>query len=491
MTRDSVPDPAEIDNKNSFGAALTLLREQAGLTVRDIARAVGIPAATAGDYFAGRSLPPLKMAEVLPAIVRACGIADPVQVDQWRMALIRARRESRGDSKVPYRGLSTYERADAEWFFGRAQLVTFMVRRLNKARSAGIPLTVLGVSGSGKSSLLRAGVAATLAADGYVPLLVTPGRNPCRGLADQLAVALRMPVELVDHVLHTKPQLIGDLTRRLDRAALIVDQLEELFIARSDVTIQQTFLSAVDALSQAGMAVTLGVRADCLAFASRQPLLRRSLDEAVLVGQLDEDGLRQAIVGPARLARVEVAPELVDRLLADFDAAARSRVPAEPAGVPADPLPLLSHALLATWRHRRRGPLSLADYLATGGLTDCVRRSAELTLDSLNPAQRELARGLFRALVNRDDRTARVRRRVPRAELHQALGARQARDIDLIVDRFAAQRLLTAAEGTVEITHDALLRAWPRVTAWLADGARNEASDRGRLAGSELETYQG
>jgi transcriptional regulator with XRE-family HTH domain len=477
-------DPREINDRNDFGAALTLLRDRAGLTVRDIAKAVGIPAATAGDYFAGRALPSAKMAEVVPAIVRACGLTDPVALDQWRNSLIRIRRAPRAVRKaMPYRGLATFQIDDAEWFFGRDNLVADLKRKRAELGRAGVPLTVLGVSGSGKSSLLRAGMVAELAAEGRArTLLMTPGGNPCRRLADQLCQILRMPADRVDHVLHTNPALVGDLARRSSPATLVVDQLEELLVTGADPLIQRTFLTALDALSRAGIAVVFGLRADCHASAAGHRELHRSLAEAFVVGPMSEASLVAAITGPAGRSGVGVNADLVENLLGDFDVAARAWVPAESAGVPADPLPLLSHALLLSWRRRERGPLTAAHYAETGGLRDCVRRSAETALAALDARHRMLARDVFLDLVRADGGTTRIRRRVPTAVIATGVPDRM---VENIVAHFAAQHLLTVGPGTVEIAHDAVLRAWPRLTAWLAGRASwsDEFSPRTGVSG--------
>src|ERR1700722_18682127 len=116
------PDPRRIATPPDFGRELTLARQRAGLTVREVARAVGIPASTAGDYFAGRHLPPPSQPGLLPRILRVCGETDPAQLREWVSALNQIRRgpgRRPAASTAPYRGLASFQPEDAPWFFGR------------------------------------------------------------------------------------------------------------------------------------------------------------------------------------------------------------------------------------------------------------------------------------------------------------------------------------------------------------------------------------
>ena len=153
---DEEPDPRGIASQGDFGRELTLVRQHAGLTVREVARAVGIPASTAGDYFAGRHLPPPSQPGLLPRILRLCGETDPAQLREWVSALNRIRRgPGRRPTAVtaPYRGLASFQPEDAPWFFGREAITARLVRLAAEAAPPGVPLTVVGPSGSGKSSL--------------------------------------------------------------------------------------------------------------------------------------------------------------------------------------------------------------------------------------------------------------------------------------------------------------------------------------------------
>ena len=156
---DGLPDPDRIATQQDFGRELTALRRNAGLTVRQVARAAELPVSTAGDYFSGRHLPPDGRAEQLLGILRACGETDPAVLARWTSALQRAKRppgRRAVGADAPYRGLARFEREDARWFFGRED-VTDLLAELTDEENP-LPLILVGPSGAGKSSLLRAGL---------------------------------------------------------------------------------------------------------------------------------------------------------------------------------------------------------------------------------------------------------------------------------------------------------------------------------------------
>src|SRR3984957_6409554 len=185
------PDPRRIASQPDFGRELTLVSQRAGLPVREVARAVGIPASTAGDYFAGRHLPPPSQPGLLPRILRLCGETDPAEMSEWVSALNRIRRgpgRRPAAATAPYRGLASFQPEDAPWFFGREAITARLVRLATEAFAPGVPLTVVGPSGSGKSSLLRAGLIPALPDWSQRKLaLFTPGATPLGELARQLA----------------------------------------------------------------------------------------------------------------------------------------------------------------------------------------------------------------------------------------------------------------------------------------------------------------
>src|SRR5262249_759245 len=151
--------PIRIFTRRQFAHGLASLRNDASLTVRQVSRLTGIPSGTLGDYYSGRHLPAMSQPNVLLKILVACGITDKSAVQEWQKALRRVRgRGPAGSAGTPYRGLEAFEPEDAQWFFGRERLTSALIGELAGRYLRGGLLVVIGVSGSGKSSLLRAGL---------------------------------------------------------------------------------------------------------------------------------------------------------------------------------------------------------------------------------------------------------------------------------------------------------------------------------------------
>ncbi len=471
-----VPDPGRITGPQDFGRELSLARQQAGLTIREVARASGLPASTVGDYFAGRHLPPARQPELLTRVLTACGITDPGQADHWQEAVNRirrapGRRPARGPA--PYRGLASFQPEDAAWFFGREELVLHLVRLATGLGAPGLPLAVVGPSGSGKSSLLRAGLVPRLRAatsarpDGRPVALFTPGASPVDALAGALApLALPGPEGplrsgLLAAGLRENPQRYARLAGRGDEPpAIIVDQLEEIFTAGAGETGRHEFVAALSALSEHTLVVA-GLRADFYGHALSYPGLARSLqDRQIVVGPMSADQLRRAIVEPAHKAGLDISGGLVEVLLADmrpYDAAGPGA-----GGHEAGALPLLSHALLATWEHSHGGRLTVSGYQASGGIRDAIARTAEEAHSTLDTGGQEVARQLFLRLVHVGDEGRETRARLPLTGLPGDPTAAAA-----VLERFVGHRLVTMDRAEAEITHEALLGAWPRLRGWI------------------------
>jgi WD40 repeat protein/DNA-binding SARP family transcriptional activator len=340
----------------------------------------------------------------------------------------------------PFKGLASFEVDDGRFFFGRERLVAEMVARL-----VGSPLLgVVGPSGSGKSSAVRAGLLCELGngvlpgSDGWAQVLLRPGEHPARTLEDALADGG------------------GD-----ERLLIAVDQFEEAFTLCRDEAERAAFVRALVAATRTAT-VVLAVRADFYGRCAAYPKLSRMLGgNHVLVGPMQRDELRRAIELPARRAGLSVEPELVDRLLTDIEA--------EPGG-----LPLLSTALLELWQQRDGRHLRLAAYERTGGVSGAVARLAETAYERLDPRQQTIARRVMLRLAGDDVGGAAVRRRVPLDELDVGGDDNGRRVLDVL----AASRLLTLSEGTAEVAHEALLREWPRLRAWLDEDAEGRRLHR-------------
>jgi WD40 repeat protein len=435
-------DPDRIQTREQLGAALNTWRLRNGLTIRELARAADLPTATVGGYLTGRHLPGPSQRAQFAGLFEACGLSDPDELSRWQEALDRVRASTdgrqnrRGPDGAPYPGLRPFGPEDTSLFFGRDVFLAETLARLAALRDSdpGGPrlLFVVGASGSGKSSLLRAGVQPAVSdgalagggLDWSVGFMV-PGAEPVAALKQVLATT-------------EEPRL------------LIVDQFEELYTLANDTQATE-FVAALADLGPRTL-VAAGMRADFFPHAAADPLLVTALqDWQMVVPPLSEAELRAAIVDPAETRRVPVDEALVEVVLAEIAPSNRNA------------LPLLAHALLAAWGHRTRGRLTLQHYRDAGGLGGAVQQSAEQAYGQLQPEQQDLARRLFLRLVTIDDEHVATKRRITPAELPDGDDT-----VRPVIERFVASRLITIDERRIEISHDALLTAWPRLTGWIA-----------------------
>ncbi|MFJ1646565.1 XRE family transcriptional regulator [Streptomyces sp. NPDC088258] len=481
-----------------LAAELRLLRQRAGSpTYRELARISHYSVAALSSAAAGTKLPSLA---VTVAYATACGGDRAEWERRWHaLAAEHARDEpevrtdggaGRADG-APYAGLAEFRAEDADRFFGRERLIEEVEDRLASKRF----VTVVGASGAGKSSLLRAGVVPRrLRASPEQPVVVlTPGPCPLEETATRLAGPARTsPGALVRD--------LADSPRALHRAVcqaladrpdgtellLVVDQFEEVFTLCRDPTERTRF---IDALLTAATAensrcrVVLGVRADFYAHCTDHAELGRAMSEAqVPVGPMTTDELRRAIVRPAVDAGYQVEGALVTDLVSQAKGQAAV-------------LPLLSHALLETWRRRRGTALTLAGYHATGGIDGALAHTAESLYGALSPGQQRAARDLLLRLTALGEGTEDTRRRITRAELDPGPDAgpapdgsartvlpaqrdEHATDTAVVIERFTAARLLTLDLDSVEITHEALIRCWPRLRGWLLEDREGQRIHR-------------
>jgi WD40 repeat protein/energy-coupling factor transporter ATP-binding protein EcfA2 len=318
----------------------------------------------------------------------------------------------------PYRGLVAYDVADAEAYFGRGEEVSQCRRRL--AGSA--VLVVVGPSGCGKSSLVRAGVAAALKRDGRRVVVVTPGARPMDALTGLPATG-RPPV-------------------------LVMDQCEEAVTLCPDPAERAQFFQTLAAYRGP---LVVALRADRLGELSAHPSFARVVERGMyLLKRMDDANLRAAIEGPARDAGLVFEPGLVDLLVRDVEG--------EPGA-----LPLLSHTLRETWRHREGRTLTVAGYRSCGGIRGAVAQSAEQVYNSAPQELRATLRDLLLRLVAPSPDGEPQRGKVPRVVV--AGDPRRERAIEMLV----AARLVTSDHDEVQLAHEALARAWPRLRGWLDD----------------------
>jgi len=441
-------DPSTLASREDFAVALTTLRNLLGLTVREVSRRTGIPSATLGGYFSGRHLPPVSQPQAFAALLATLGVGG-ADADSWRDALIRLRgsASSRADAEVaPFRGLLRFDIDDAEWFVGREELTDDLVGRVLRASATGDEprfLALVGASGSGKSSLLRAGVLARLRADRRRVAVFQPGGDPLRGLAEALDSLGAGPYD--------------------EPAVVAVDQLEELWDARIDEEQREQFLARLTELATdpGRLVVVVAVRADFYGKCVSHPaLLSLFRDRQALVGAMDRESLRRAVIEPAARLGRKVEPELIEALLHDLAPRAT-----EGQGYDAATLPLFSHTLLAVWQRASGATLGVAQYVAAGGVAGAVQLTAEAAFSSLSEDQRRFVRRLFGVLVTVDDEGLVTRRRIAHEDLEETEDDAAVEAIETLV----RHRIVTATEHTLEISHEALLTAWPRLAAWVAE----------------------
>jgi WD40 repeat protein/transcriptional regulator with XRE-family HTH domain len=452
-TDDGAPPITEVTTRAELGLHLTALRRRSSFSLRELAAAIGSSPSTLSGWCRAENLPFPAQHELFRDMLRTLGVADP---EPWMAALVRVRdgagaREPAGDP--PYQGLESFGRDDAERFFGREELVRQAHDRWRAivADPARPNLLVLvGASGSGKSSVLHAGLRPRLERDGARCWTMAPGPSPVTRLRTRLA------------------ELEGAAVAETDgaRQVLLVDQFEELFTACQDAAERVRFLRAIEELAApargpaVGVVVTLRIDFYGELVATRQQLAPVLQDAQVLVGPMDRTELTRAIVGPAERAGVGVDHDLVALVLRDF-LPTGALAGAHDAGA----LPLLSHALLETWRRARRGQLTVADYHAAGGIDGAIERSAEQVYAALTPDEQAVVRQLFLRLVHLEGDTIATRRVATYEELDGLEAG--ATSLAAVLDRFVDARLLTAHRTSVEITHEALLAAWPRLRAWI------------------------
>lgn len=414
----------------------------------------------------------------------------------------------------PYKGLRPFGEADAADFFGREALTGRLIARLSEPRAEARFLAVVGPSGSGKSSVVRAGLLPRLRGDAlpgsarWFVVDMHPGSHPFEELAEALLrVAESRPPDLVRELAGDRGGLLraaGELLPDRDAELLVVvDQFEELFTLTASEEERVAFLDALVTAARARhgrVRVVATLRAD---FFDR-PLLYRVFGDLLArrveaVPPLSAEELERAIVGPAEAAGLRLEPALVAQLLTDAAEATGS-------------LPLLQYALSELFDRRKGSALTVGAYRDVGGVAGAVARRAEGIVRELDRAGEEAVRQLFLRLVTiTDEGSADVRRRVLLTEL-EALDLDQG-VVRRVLELFGRHRLLSfdrdpVSRGpTLEVAHEALLREWGRLRGWIqsaSDDVRTHrrlvaALDEWRTAGedasfllrgSRLETFE-
>ncbi len=375
----------------------------------------------------------------------------------------------------PYRGLRAFGEADARDFHGRDRLIDELLERMIDAQAPSNFLAVVGASGSGKSSVVRAGLLPALrqgrlpGSEGWFFTTMTPGPHPYEALETALLrVAVNPPASLIEQLREERRGIIRGVGRILpddeSTVLLVIDQFEEVFTLCADQETRSRFLEALAvAVDAPGSALRLVVvlRADFydqpLGYESFADLVKH---HAVTVTPLAPDELEQAIVRPAEQASATFEPGLVAEILAD--------VSSQPGS-----LPLMQYALTELFERRVDGTLKVEAYRELGGLSGALARRADDLYRALERAHERAARRLFGRLITLGQGSDDTRRRVTRTELgpDPATAA--------CIDAFGRARLLSfdrdplTREPVVELSHEALIREWPRLREWLEHDRAN------------------
>jgi len=384
----------------------------------------------------------------------------------------------------PYKGLQYFDERDADHFFGRERLTAKIVSRLHQTRF----LTIIGASGSGKSSLIRAGVIPALRrgqrlADGSLPptdsgqwdiRTLTPTAHPLEALAATLARHEESVTAMtaLQRDLAAEPRALALAAQRLlarngkRHLLLFIDQFEELFTLCRQPAERETFinnlLAAVAPEAQQPVTVLAALRADFYAQCSQHAGLREWVSQQQeYIGAMSRDELLSAILQPAALGDWKIQEGLVELML-------------DEAGGEPGALPLLSHALLETWSRRRGRKLTLSGYQESGGIQGAIAKTAETVFQQrLAPAQRPIARMIFLRLteLGASENSPDTRRRVPFSEL--ITRATDAPTLEAVLNILADARLITTGTlppgdaKVVEVAHEAIIREWPTLRHWL------------------------
>ena len=441
-----------------FGSALARLFVQAGRpTLRAAAARSTVSAQRISDWRNGRHLP-RDFATVEPLLLwlTARAVADgqdevlslPQWKDLWDKHLTEAdepdlARPTSSAVARPYAGLATVTAADSAVFFGRDDLISTLVDTIVEAADAPTGprlIIVAGVSGSGKSSLLDAGLARDRRVRAPRRAVITP-------------TGLQLPTAYPGT--HAEPEPADSGSSRRLPEVIVLDQFEDVFALPPTVLVET--MRAVEELSQDSV-VVLGVRADffgqCVEFGF---LAQAWQTRCVIVSEMTGAQLREVITGPVRLAGGRIESGLADVLISDLHAAST-------VGDRAGRLPLLAHVLAATWTRRSGNRMTISGYRATGGIARAVADTAEAAWSAVEPDDRNLARALLLALVHVGPGGAALR--VP---LHtDTIADRFPARISAVIDIFAQARLLIVTSDSVMLVHDVVLTAWPRLAEWIA-----------------------
>jgi serine/threonine protein kinase len=392
----------------------------------------------------------------------------------------RYSRELRIDES-PYAGLSSFQESDADRFFGRSREIAALVNRIQDRPL----LAIVGPSGTGKSSFVRAGLVPVLKRSGetWESLVIRPGRQPLAALASIVAPLVSSSTTLEGDIqeqrqlverLAQEPGYVGTVLRSRARRSrrkllLFVDQFEELYTLVPDAAERLAFTACLAGLADdatSPVRVVLSLRSDFLDRVSEDERFMAELSQGLFfLSPPNREGLRDALVQPAEMAgyRFET-PQLVEHMLEHLDATQGA-------------LPLLQFAATLLWEQRDTASKVLTErsYHSMGGIAGALATHADSVLGELSHAQQALVRAVFLRLVTPE----RTRAIVSMGELREL--AKDAGEIQRLIDHLVQARLLVVQTGggatgaTVELVHESLLHSWPTLRRWLDEGQEDTA----------------
>ena len=446
--------PTSTPDRDSFAPQLNALKAGSSYSYQALATRIGRPVSTVHGWCTGKHLPYPRDNDVFEELLTVLGVDD---TSGWMSTLVELRRRAGGDTAAtnPYRGLESFTEDDHADYFGRdaltARVLALIDKRLDSAdRTRHHVIPVVGASGSGKTSLLRAGVCARLRArDDIDVTYLSPGDDPLQELSDVVAAITALPTSLSRGV-------------KRQRFVVVIDRFEVL-LTDAHEPILDTAIELLDQLRRhPDTTVVVGLRSDFFHRAAAVSALLDGLQhDPVVVGPMTFEEATECIVMPARRAGYTVAPDLVVELIAEFARHVEARGATEA-------LPLLSHVLYLLAAQADDRHLTVAAYRQIGGLEHALERSADDAFRTLTLTEQEACRALFAQLVELGSNALPTRRT---ARLDDIIAADPIVGLDLhtVIATFADRRLLTTDVDTVTISHEALLTAWPQLGEWIDD----------------------
>jgi hypothetical protein len=464
------------------------LRQTKGLTVLPV---IARPCAwQAVDWLAsiqcypkdGRALSKVRKAKVdedlagLALKIRDLLTQIPASSDQEQASIRLRTEDAKEKERPPYKGIEFFRTEDEALFFGRTSLTQQLIASLQDSHF----LAILGPSGIGKSSVVRAGLIPALHREGlpgsehWDIMLLKPGRNPLRELAAHLLhrcadpeISLGEQIDQLSMEMDRYDQALADKiakTTHRKPIVLIIDQFEEIFTQTSSEPERRAFfanlLRAADLVSPK-LAIVVVLRADFYSKLVSYPSLANRITACqVFVTSMSESDLWHAVTGPAVRSGFRFEEGLVDKLLWEM----RENTAA---------LPMLQQTLLELWERREGATLTVSAYQAIGGVKGAIANWAESVFEKLNTTRRDLARHVLVELVQPDAGSGNTRRHLLQSEIN--FSRYRASEIEEVVEQLIQNRLLTTdrdpstQERFVEIAHESLLHEWPRFRNWLEE----------------------